>query len=153
MYLGDEGGFGIMIILAFVDDNMGTMFNHRRQTKDKSVIERILNSEVDKVYVSSYTAKLFNNFPNTEKIIVDDDMLDNASDDDICIVEGQDLTNYIDKIYGLILYKWNKVYPSDTKLGVDLSEFSLVHTDEFTGYSHENITEELYTKAELEGMW
>lgn len=141
-----------MIILAFVDDNMGTMFNHRRQTRDKKVIERILNLEVDKVYVSNYTAKLFNNLPHTEKIIVDDDMLDNASDDAICIVEGQDLTAYKDRINGIILYKWNKVYPSDIRLGIDLSVFTLVHTCDFEGYSHEKITEEFYVISELEEM-
>ena len=78
-------GSDTMIIIAFVDDNFGTMFNNRRQSQDVKVIERILNSNKNAqwIYMSPYTAKLFKGIPNLTKVIVDDEMLDYASDYDL----------------------------------------------------------------------
>lgn len=142
-----------MIVLAFVDDNMGTMFNNRRQSRDMKVIERILNANKGQqwIYVSPYTAKLFKGIPNLQNVVVDEEMFKYASEYDICIVEGQDFSEYKDKVKGVILYKWNKVYPSDKKFDFDLTPFKLIHTEEFAGMSHEKVTEELYLREETKG--
>ena len=146
-------GSDTMIIIAFVDDNFGTMFNNRRQSQDVKVIERILNSDKNAqwIYMSPYTAKLFKGIPNLTKVIVDDEMLDYASDYDLCIIEGQDLSEYTDKIKGVILYKWNRTYPHDKTFDLDLSGYTLMHSEEFVGHSHEKITEELYLNTSLSG--
>ena len=51
-----------------------------------------------------------------------------------------------DKIEKLIVFKWNREYPSDFSLDIDLSQWSLISTTDFKGNSHEKITMEVYKK-------
>ena len=48
----------------------------------------------------------------------------------------------------LILYRWNRRYPSDLTFRIPLSEhgWKLETVTEFSGFSHEKITEEVYKK-------
>ena len=49
-----------MIIIASVDDNMGMMFNHRRQSQDRVLREHILEATKDgKLWMNHYSAKQF----------------------------------------------------------------------------------------------
>lgn len=42
-----------MEIIACVDDNMGMMFNHRRQSQDQALIEHVLEAtKGNKLYLS-----------------------------------------------------------------------------------------------------
>ena len=50
---------------------------------------------------------------------------------------------YIDEI---ILYKWNRVYPTDFYFDINLSTWNLTQVTEFKGNSHERITKEVYKK-------
>ena len=45
----------------------------------------------------------------------------------------------------LIVYRWNRIYPSDVK--AELSGWQKVSEDDFIGSSHDKITEEIYEKA------
>ena len=57
------------------------------------------------------------------------------------------LRPYKDKINSVIVYKWNRQYPSDMKLDIEPSEGRvLVSSVEFAGYSHEKITKEVYSR-------
>ena len=49
-------------------------------------------------------------------------------------------------IESVILYKWNRRYPSDTKFDLDLNGWTLISTTDFPGSSHEKITEEVYIR-------
>ena len=53
-----------------------------------------------------------------------------------------------EKLEGLILYRWNRAYPSDVRWELDLSQFALTERAEFSGTSHETITRERYTRKE-----
>ena len=44
----------------------------------------------------------------------------------------------------LILYKWNREYPGDFFIDVELSKMKPASVAEFAGKSHEKITEEIY---------
>ena len=46
----------------------------------------------------------------------------------------------------IILIKWNRDYPADFKLDIDLSSWNLIDMTEFIGYSHKTITMEVYTR-------
>jgi DNA-binding ferritin-like protein (Dps family) len=125
------------------------MFNHRRQSRDVKVLEHILNGiGLDrnmKVYMSNYSYTLFKDVPFFN-CIVDDYFLNIADETSVCFIEGQDIENYADKITGIILYKWNRVYPADTHFNLDLSNYTLVHTEDFKGKSHDKISEEIYAR-------
>lgn len=137
-----------MIIIACVDDNMGMMFNHRRQSQDRGLRERILDAaKGNKLWMNHYSAKQFSK-STVPQINVDDNFLSEAGADEYCFVEDFDATPYLWRVEKIILYWWNRPYPSNQTFSIDLSAggWKLVHTEEFAGSSHERITEEIYTQ-------
>ncbi len=132
-------------VIITVDDRGGIMFNKRRQSRDKKVIEDIA-AIPRSVYVSRYTAPLFDG--TSANIVVCDSPLDDCPDGAYAFVEGEYLGDYKDSIKTLTVYRWNRHYPSDKKLDISIapSEFSLGFTEEFAGFSHEKITKEVYNK-------
>jgi hypothetical protein len=129
-----------MILIVCVDNKNGMMFNKRRQSRDRLLTERIKElAKNTTLWVNSYSAALFEN-----GISIDDDFQSKAEKGDYCFVENvKPLVQNAEKI---IIYKWNRDYPSDTYFDADLSDWSLSEVNEFEGYSHELITEEIYTK-------
>ena len=135
-----------MQVIVCVDDGMGMLFNHRRQSRDRVLIQRILEITKGKqIFMNTYSAELFE---GNENICIDDDFLKNAGDDDICFVENETLSKYIEKINKIIIYKWNRKYPEDLYFDIPLAEngWHLMESYELQGYSHEKITEEVYER-------
>lgn len=134
-----------MIVVVCIDDKNGMTFNHRRQSRDRLLIEDLLRFTGEKIiYTNTYSSSLFAEYP--ERYTEDKDYLDKAEENDICFVETDDLKDYAEKISGIILYRWNRHYPSTTKLMLNLSEYHLQERTEFAGSSHEKITREVYSK-------
>ena len=134
-----------MKIAICIDDKNGLGFNKRRQSRDRLLIENLIASaDGGKIFISSYSAPLFADFP--DKIEVRDDFLEAAGDSDICFVEDRDITPYADRIDYIILYRWNRHYPADRWLELDISQYSLVSSVEFAGSSHDLITREDLTR-------
>ena len=53
----------------------------------------------------------------------------------------------LDDCSELIIFRWNRDYPSDLKFVFDyLQRFELVSSEKFKGNSHDEITKEHYTK-------
>ena len=135
-----------MNIIVCIDDEFGMLFNHRRQSRDRLLRERILMlTKWTKLWMNLYSVKQFEE-ECAENIIVDEDFLHNAENGDYCFVETEDITKYISKIEKIVLYRWNRRYPSDFKFALDLSDWTMESTFEFAGSSHEKITEEIYRK-------
>lgn len=133
-----------MIICVVVDDNMGMTFNHRRQSKDKTLRKYILQMvNHQKLWMNTYTAKQFGT-SLTDNVIIDDDFLEKAGDDDFCFVENVSLLDYQERVHTVFLFKWNRVYPADTYFDMMLSEpdWHCASISEFEGNSHEKITRE-----------
>ncbi len=77
-----------MIVVAVVDDNMGMMFNKRRQSKDRALRERILAlAGKGKLWMNEYTYQQFSDC-DTGGIQVDPDFLDKAGGGEFCFVEN-----------------------------------------------------------------
>ena len=137
-----------MIIIACVDDNMGMMFNRRRQSQDRVLTEHILEAtKGKKLWMNHYSEKQFSE-NDAPQINVDDNFMSEAGDGEYCLVEDCDVTPYLRWVEKVILYRWNRRYPADQTFSVDLAEggWKLVHTEDFAGSSHEKITEEIYTR-------
>ena len=132
-----------MIIAVCVDDRMGMLFNHRRQSRDKVLIDDLMTL-AETVHINGFSEELFGDYP--DRIEIDEDFLENAESEDVCFVENIDLEPYADKIDKVILYCWNRHYPSSLKFKVDLSDDNCIEETEFAGNSHEKITREVYSK-------
>ena len=132
-----------MVIAVCVDDKMGMLFNNRRQSRDRCVIDDLMNI-AEKVYINGFSEELFEEYKG--RVVIDENFLDNAESEDVCFVENIDLEPYADKIDKVILYLWNRHYPSSLKFKVDLSDYEFAGETEFQGNSHEKITREVYIK-------
>lgn len=135
-----------MTIIVCVDDNGGMMFNHRRQSQDKLLRKRVISHlKGNPLWMNAYSAEQFSDYANS--IAVDEAFLQKAAPNDYCFVEGQDLSPCLSNINRIILYKWNRNYPSDFKFMLSLSGWTLQSSIEFVGSSHEKITEEIYAQC------
>ncbi len=52
----------------------------------------------------------------------------------------------VDRLDRLIVYRWNRHYPSDVRFPPELADFTLQSSTEFRGSSHDLITREEYTR-------
>lgn len=134
-----------MKVIVCVDDQMGMMFNHRRQSRDSVVREDMLLLVSDKLFVSPYTAKQFAE-TEQERLLVSEDFLEQAGEGDYCFVEDVDVMPYVDKLENIILYRWNRMYPTDTYFTISLNDFVLEERKDLTGNSHPDMIREIYTK-------
>lgn len=133
------------VLIVCVDDSNGMMFNSRRQSRDKAVCERIINiTRGKRLFMDSYSMPLFADRGN--QIICAENFAELAEKDDFCFAEDIDPAAFESKIQKIILYKWNRRYPSDLKFTIELSDWLLTETTDFQGSSHERITEEVYVR-------
>ena len=101
-----------MILCVAVDDNMGMMFNRRRQSQDKNLRKYLIALAGErKLWINSYTEGQFDT-PLPPVIVSDDDFLKKAGANELCFVENQSLKTYAEKVSEVILLKWNRVYPA-----------------------------------------
>lgn len=132
-----------MKIIICLDNNKGMCFNGRRVSKDRVVTEKIMELTAgSQLWISPFSEKLFDGV----HICADEYFLRKAKDNDYCFVENERLEAVRDRISELTVFWWNRHYPSDLKLDLDLSEFQKVSEEEFLGYSHEKVTKEVYVR-------
>ena len=127
-------------VAVCVDNNMGILFNSRRQSRDRILIEELLSSTNERIFIHPYSRVLFE---ESDRITVCDDPLGEC-DNGICFIENIPLLPYKDKIGKLIVYRWNKVYPADTYLDISLEGRRIISKTKFRGSSHDKITKETY---------
>lgn len=140
-----------MVIIAAVDDNNGMMFNHRRQSQDKVMRQRMLTLIGDgRLWVSRYSGNLFKDFPAAQ-LKTDDGFLGKASEGEYCFVEDSQVSHRVGDIEKIILFKWNRKYPADLFFDIDVSDgtWELAEADDFEGSSHDKITMEVYVRANV----
>ena len=133
----------MMKVIVCLDDKKGMLFGNRRQSKDRLVIEDICKM-TDSLSIHTFSEKLFSEAPL--QLNVADDFLKQAKEGEFCFVENQPLSNYEDKIEDIIIYYWNRVYPSDKQFDIQLANWKVVLEEEFAGYSHEKITKRVYRR-------
>lgn len=129
-----------MNVAVCIDDNGGMLFNSRRQSRDRILIDDFLkNAESNKVFITDFSEKLFADM----NVCVNNNCLSDAEENDFCFIENEDILPFSHKIRKLIIYKWNRVYPADFYFEMP-EGFVLSETYEFQGSSHEKITKEVY---------
>ena len=73
-----------MILIACVDDNLGMLFNNRRQSMDRVLRARLLKlCGTHKLWMNAYSRGQFDE--TAEGITVDEDFMAKAGSDDYCL--------------------------------------------------------------------
>lgn len=135
-----------LIVIMVVDEKNGMMFHQRRQSQDQMLREKILAMvEGKRLWMNAYSYRQFGQ-ADAKAISVAEDFLDSAKNGEYCFVENVSVKAYEKKIEKVIIFRWNRRYPGDQFLEIDLSGkfWKLEHTEEFPGSSHEKITMEVY---------
>lgn len=138
-----------MIAIICTDNRGGILFNHRRLSHDRVLSQWIAEHTFPKpLWMREYSRELFDGFEKAINIKVSQDYLDKAANGEYCFVEDGNLELYEDRLEAIVLCKWNRDYPSDTKLPESLcgEDWSVSVIDEFRGNSHDKITIEKWCK-------
>lgn len=132
-----------MKIIVCVDKSNGMLFNSRRQSQDEELRKRIIEiSKNSKLLMNDYSAKQFENKNN---IFISENFLNEAEKENYCFIENSEIPT--EGLEEIIIYKWNRKYPADTYFEIDLKKgFKKISSTDFSGSSHEKITEEIYIK-------
>ena len=133
----------IMIAIVCLDDKNGMLFNKRRQSQDRLLREDILNRLSGKLWLNPYSASQFS---ETDRLEITENPLSDTPPGETCFIEDQPLKPYEEQISGLIVYRWNRIYPASLYFDLELTDWELVSPCEFPGHSHEKITREYYQK-------
>ena len=132
-----------MTLIVCLDDQLGMMFNRRRQSRDRLLIAELLESAGERrLVISPYSAPLFP--AEAPHLSVAEDPCAAAGEDDLAFVEDTDPLSRWERVTELWIYRWNRIYPADRRFPGDLSGFRLTETTEFVGSSHDKITKEVW---------
>ena len=135
-----------MNLIVCVEDKLGMMFNRRRQSQDRVLRERMLEMiGSENLCVSPYTAK---QFEQQDRLTIIEDP-QTLRGEQWCFIEDPQQLPPEDQISRIVVYRWNRAYPSDQYFPMDLSRWELTSFQEFAGYSHEKITEEVYMNEKI----
>lgn len=136
----------IYMTVAFcVDDRMGMMFCRKRQSKDRLMRARLLSlCGGAPLYMNPYSGKMFTD-EGEGPVAAREDFLSAAGAGDTAFLEDVDPKKIVRPGDRVIVYRWNRHYPSDLKCTLDFTNRTPQSTFEFAGSSHEKITEEIYT--------
>ena len=135
-----------MIVIVCLDDKKGRMFNHRRQSRDQAVTEEIRKiCTGKKLWMSPYSDRLYGSLDGME-LEVNPDFLSLAGSGEYCLAVSEGLAAYEESIEQIIVFWWNRTYPADVYLDLDLSRWERKERYEFPGTSHEKIKEERYER-------
>lgn len=127
-----------MTLIVWAGKNGEMLFNRRRCSRDRAVMDDILASFPPEVLcLSEYSAPLFAG----ARIVARPEEAGNG----VLFLEDMPLSPALAQTEKLIVYRFDRVYPADVRLTVP-QEFTLKESTEFSGYSHDKITREVYVK-------
>lgn len=135
-----------MILLVCVDADGGMAFGGRRQSRDRVLRERIVRlTDGGVLWMRPASAEWFGPAPQIRAAA---DFLARAGAGEFCLAETDDPAPFEARMERIILWCWNRRYPSDLKFTVPLAEhgWRLAETAAFAGFSHDKITEEVYLR-------
>ena len=127
-----------------VDEKCGYSLFGRRLSKDRVMLDDIVMGlgEGDNLYVSEYSYDIF---PDDARKKIICPLPDEIPPDAVFFFEAEDFSSF--PLNRLIVYRWNRHYPSDVKYNPYLHGWKRVSSSDFRGNSHEKITKEVYTKC------
>lgn len=135
-----------MKLIVCVDDNLGMMFNHRRQSQDAAVrADMLCMTGEQKLYVSPYTAGQFTE-TEQERLHISEKFLQEAGYGEYCFVEDPALLSEELMTEELVLYCWNRSYPADGYFTLVWSDDMLTAHENIVGTSHPQMWKKVYKR-------
>lgn len=137
-----------MILVVCLDDRNGMMFHRRRLSQDSRMrFDLVDHIGRKKLWMNRYSRKQFVDCPSRQMMVADD-FINKAQEGELAFVEDMDPLVLEKKIEQIVIYRWNRIYPSDLKFSIPLREhgWNLIEKKEFEGSSHKKITKEVYKK-------
>ncbi len=129
-----------MTLYACLDDRLGMLFNHRRQSRDAAVLEDIRSSIPHALSIDPFSEKLI------REAGIPYVLAETPEEDAHFFLENRPASSLLPQAEKVVFYRWNRHYPADLRWDGDLSGFTLESTREFPGRSHETITKEVYLR-------
>lgn len=134
-----------MKVIVCLDEKNGMLFNNRRQSQDRVVRGDMIDiASGSRLLVNEYTAGQFKD--DADKICISKMPMEEALEADYCFIENLSLAECKENIKEIVVYRWDKKYPADTFMDIDLGEYQLAEEKELEGYSHEVINREIYKR-------
>lgn len=129
-----------MKVIVTLDERNGMMFNHRRQSRDRVLLEHMAGlTQGARLLMNRYSAAQFSRgLP--ENAEVREDFLTAAGAGDYCFVEDAALSAFASSVTELYVYRWNRLYPADQRLDLKTDGWTTTLVDEFAGSSHPRIS-------------
>ena len=129
-----------MTLYICLDDRNGLQFNKRRQSRDSAVLEDIRSLCAGNLLIEPFSEKLIREAEIP--YVLPPEAAEDYFAEKIPSEEILETTNK------LVIYRWNRHYPSDVRWEPDLAGMGFVPTEtsEFPGTSHEKITREVYER-------
>lgn len=107
-----------MIVICVMDNHGGMLFNHRRQSQDRILRAWILQrTKGKKLWMNAYSYEQFA-AESAPHIVVSQQFLHEAAAGDYCFVETCRLKAVESRIEAVIVYRWNRSYPTDFRLAL-----------------------------------
>lgn len=125
-----------------IDDMGGILFGGRRVSADSAVFDDLKTLYTKKLYVTPFSIGLMQRYGI--EYISADNIFDAAADDDMIFAENISLAPHLKDLSEIIVYWWNRRYPSDFKTDIDFSALILTDSRDFKGTSHDKITRKIY---------
>ncbi|MBQ5321412.1 MAG: ribonuclease Z [Oscillospiraceae bacterium] len=130
-----------MKVFVCLDDKNGMTFGGKRQSRDRIVIEDVLKTVgEEKLYIDAFSKTLFEN--KGAEIVKE------FPKEGYFFNENKEMKHHMEFISEIIVYRWNRRYPADFYLDIDIAKegFKLADYLEFKGSSHDKITKEIYRR-------
>lgn len=133
-----------MKLIVCLDDRNGMLFNGRRLSRDSLLRKRIKDiTQGRTLWMNSYSADQFAEEESGAR--VSEAFLEKCGAGEYCFVENTDIRSCVAAVEELTVYRWNRLYPSDTVFPMEVfGSWKKVSSFEFQGSSHEKLTEEVY---------
>lgn len=129
-----------MTLILTVENSFGLSFSNRRLSRDEEISKDIITICKNKrLYSDEYSAELFIG----ENINIVKLYETNFKEEDYIFCE-REIPENLKSPKKLILYKFNRDYPFDKSLEIDITKFKLIEQFDFKGKSHDKITRETY---------
>lgn len=130
-----------MTLSFCLDDRGGLLFNGRRLSRDANLLADL--SAAGPVTVDAFSEKLLAS-AGIPFLIAGEQIPSDAR----FFLENRDPDTLIPLADTVVIYRWNRHYPSDVRWEKNPADFgfTLSETSEFPGKSHETITKEVYVK-------
>ena len=134
-----------MILVSCAENSLGLRFNHRRCSRDRALCRDLLEQAGGKLWLARESLGLFGDFPQAELHAVA--APEETPNGCYCFWEAAAPEIRPEK---LLLYRWNRDYPGDERFCFPGGEamWQLDRWEDFPGFSHEKITEEIYIHKE-----